>query len=178
MDRNLSPWHAVRVRSRFENIVTANLTCQGLAVFYPTYVARRERDGRTSTIDLPLFPGYVFCRIGASSKSKVLLSAGVLFVAGDSASRQSVVENEISALQSLTRSSLHYEAAPLTSSGLRVQVIDGALRNVEGTLIEPAKARLALPVSLVQRSVFVDLAEGTEVVPVLASDRKAVAVPA
>jgi hypothetical protein len=147
-------------------------------VFYPTRVARRERDGQVRTIDLPLFPGYVFCRIAASSKSKVLLSAGVLFVAGDASSRQSAVENEISVLQSLTRSSLHYEAAPLTSSGLRVQVIDGALRNVEGVLVEPGKVRLSLPVSLLQRSVFVDLAEGTEVVPVVASGRNAVPIPA
>ena len=177
MDRNHSPWHAVRVRSRFENIVTANLAGEGLMVFYPTYLARRERDGRSKAIELPLFPGYVFCRIGSSNKGKVLLCAGVLFVAGDTSSQQSAVENELFALQCVTRSSLHYEAAPLTSSGIRVQVIDGALRNCEGVLIEPAKPRLALQVSLIQRSVFVDLPEGTGVAPVL-TGQKAVPVPA
>src|SRR5690242_13343675 len=125
MDRNQSSWQTLKVRARFENIVTANLTSQGLSAFFPPYVATRVRDGRTRSIQLPLFPGYVFCRMTRAQKPGALMTPGVLYVATKCAAEDPIVENEIAALKAVIRSPLHYEAGPLMTSGLRVQVIDG-----------------------------------------------------
>ncbi len=178
MSRTQSPWLALRVRPRFENLVTANLTSQGFDVFFPTYVVERQRDGRIRTIELPLFPGYVFCRVPRGSRTSVLMTPGVLFASGAGRAQETAVENELANLQKIVRSRLHYEVGPYTTPGVNVQVIEGSLRNVEGILVDPDNERIAIKVSLVERSIVVDLAEGTEVVPVTRSGRAPIPVPA
>src|SRR5262249_13994185 len=101
-----------------------------------------------------------------------------LHVATKCMSEDAPVENEIAALQTVIGSPLRYMAGLMTTSGLKVQVIDGPLRNVEGILVDPESQRLALGISLLGRSVLVDLEEGTEVVPIFRASRKSVPVPA
>ena len=54
-------WYALHVRSRYEKAVSSVLQYKGFAEFLPLYRSRRQWAQRITEIELPLFPGYVFC---------------------------------------------------------------------------------------------------------------------
>src|SRR5215472_7332675 len=71
-------WYAVRVRSNFERNVSTVLDYKGVEQFFPTYRSRRMWADRVKTLDMPLFPGYVFCRIPLDERNRVLTTDGVV----------------------------------------------------------------------------------------------------
>src|ERR1700694_2480614 len=56
-----SSWFALKVRTRSEAIAVMGLRNRGYEPFSPTYHERRQYSDRLKAVDLPLFPGYVFC---------------------------------------------------------------------------------------------------------------------
>ena len=178
MDRKYNPWHALRVRARFEKLVATKLSSRGFEVFFPTYVSRREQNRQVRSIELPLFAGYVFARIPAGGKTDVLLVPGVLHLLGPQTGQESLAEKEMTSLQTIIRSSFHYEASPFVTSGPRVRVLEGPLCDVEGIKVDERASRLALGVSLVGRSVLVDLEKGIKVASVYHTGLATISVPA
>jgi hypothetical protein len=55
-------WFALYVKPRHEKVVTRLLTGEGLETFLPLYTRRHVYESRSKDNELPLFPGYVFCR--------------------------------------------------------------------------------------------------------------------
>src|ERR1700740_1540538 len=75
-------WYAVRVRSRFENVVAKHLHARGYELFLPLYKDQRQWSDRLSEIELPLFPGYVFCRFNPVNRLPILSIPGVVHLVG------------------------------------------------------------------------------------------------
>ena len=57
------PWFALRVKSRTEKVVSTIARNKGYEEFLPLYQCRRKWSDRFKSVELPLFPGYVFCRL-------------------------------------------------------------------------------------------------------------------
>ena len=76
------PWFALQVRSRYENIVTAHLSGMGYESFLPLYMCRRRWSDRFKEIELPLFPGCLFCQFNPLNRLPILSIPGVVHVVG------------------------------------------------------------------------------------------------
>src|SRR6202040_2303430 len=63
VDVTLAPWFALRVRPNYEKPVAAALRGKGFQEFLPLVQSRRQWSDRVKVMDLPLFPGYLFCRL-------------------------------------------------------------------------------------------------------------------
>src|SRR6185436_2955023 len=70
-------WYALHVRSRFEKVVSRNLRGKGYEEFLPLYRRTSRWSDRIKEIELPLFPGYVFCRFDRNNRLPVLTVPGV-----------------------------------------------------------------------------------------------------
>ena len=157
MDRNQYSWHALKVRARFENIVTAKLTSQGLCAFFPPYVAA-QRDGRSRSIELPLFPGYVFCRLDQARRLPVLSTSGVLHIVGIGKAPVAVEPAELEAVWRIVHSDLLSNPWPHLEAGQMVVIEAGPLAGIEGILIESKnQTKLVVSVTLLRRSVAVEI---------------------
>ncbi len=168
MNHEHADWYALRVRRRFEGVVTANLSSNGFEVFLPSYRSRHRRSDQGRGFEVPLFPSYVFCRIHSAESWPGLITPGVLYIVGTGSALTPVDEVEIVSLKTVVRSAFHYEPCGFLNTGPRVRVIDGPLRNLEGILIEPENGcRIVIGVSLLQRSVLVELGEAVPLLPVL-----------
>ena len=55
-------WFALKVRTRSEATAATGLSNRGYELFSPTYQERRKYSDRIKAVELPIFPGYVFCR--------------------------------------------------------------------------------------------------------------------
>ena len=157
-DLNSRPWFAVRVKSRSEKSVAAIARYNGFEQFLPLYRSRRRWSDRIKSLDLPLFPGYVFCRIDPVCRLQMLTIPGVQHIVGAGKTPLPVNDAEIAALQLAAQSGLPAEPWPFLRAGQRVLLENGPLAGLEGLLVEIRKNyRLLLSVSLLNRSVAVEI---------------------
>lgn len=155
---NCHAWFAVRVKSRYEKIAATMIRNKGLEEFLPLYVRRSRPSGRLRTAELPLFPGYIFCRLDPRDRLPVLTIPGVLYFVGAGKIPLSIDNAEICALQSIVQSGLWVEPWPFLEVGRRVRLEYGPLASVEGMLVEIRKQRrVVVSVSLLRRSVAVEI---------------------
>ena len=151
-------WFALHVRSRHEKSVRAQLASKDHDVFLPLYSARHKWSGRWTTVSLPLFPGYVFCRFDAPQRSSVLTTSGVLDVVRSGADPAPLDDSEIDAIRIAVESPLMLEPYTGLIRGDRVIMTGGPLSGVTGTLVEIRKNyRLVLSVELLRRSVLIEI---------------------
>jgi transcription antitermination factor NusG len=154
------PWYALQVRPRFEKVIASTLLNKGYEGFLPLYRHRSRWSDRMKEVELPLFSGYLFCRFDINKRLPILVTPGVMHVVGIGKTPQPVEEEEIAALQSLVFSGLQAEPRSYLNIGERVRIEIGPLSGVEGVLVAlKGSTRLVLSVSLLQRSVSVEIDE-------------------
>lgn len=166
-------WYAVRVRSNCEFLANQILENKGFETFLPTYNSRRIWSDRVKNLSLPLYPGYVFCRLEFERRLPVLQSPGVVDIVNDGRRGLSIPEEELAAIRKIVDSKLKVTPWPFLQVGQRVEVHRGPLQGVEGILLAQKKNfRLVVSVSLLQRSVNVEI-EGDWVRPVHTQEPRA-----
>lgn len=154
---NLS-WVALQVRPRSEKMVSSALNFKGIEVFLPLYTARRRWSDRVKEVQLPLFDGYVFCKLNLDYRMPALTIPRVIQFVGAGKIPVPIEESEIYALQTVVNSGLPSMPWPFLTIGQRIRVEHGPLRDMEGILLQAkGSQRLVLSVSLLQRSVAVEV---------------------
>jgi len=155
-----SKWYALRVRSRHEDAVARHLEARGLESFLPLYRSQRRWSDRLKEIEVPLFPGYVFCHFNLINRLPILTIPGVVHVVGVGKIPAPIDESEIAGIQVAVKSGLPTEPWPSLCVGDRVRIEHGPLGGVEGTLLGVrGSQRLLLSVTLLQRAVAVQVDE-------------------
>ena len=155
---NLS-WYAVRIQSRLGSVASATLRGKGYEEFLPLYRSRRRWSDRIKELDLPLFPGYLFCRFDVSDRlMPILTTPGVIGIVGAGKTPVPIGDEEIEAIRARLRSGLVVQPWPFLRVGSKVYIEGGPLAGVEGIISNTDKVyRLVVSVSLLQRSVAVEI---------------------
>ena len=152
------PWYVLRVKNRHEKGVAQSLEAKGYDRFLPLYQTRRRVFGKRSDAQLPLLPGYVFCRLNITDRLPVLVIPGVFHILQAGKLFPAVDESEILALQEVVSSGLYAMPWPFLKAGQLVQLEEGPLRGLTGLLISvDDKPKVVVSVTLLQRSVAVEI---------------------
>ena len=152
------PWFALQVRVRHESGVAAYLQGKGYEWFLPLYKNRKRWSDRIKETEAPLFPGYLFCRFNPQDRLPILKTPGVTQIVGYNHIPIPVDEAEINAIRRLISSGVPNQPCAFFQVGNRVRIETGALRGLEGVLLElKGKRRLVLSITLLQRSVAVEI---------------------
>jgi len=160
MGNTLNPpsWFALQVRSRSESVVAAFLRGNGYEWFLPTYQCRRRWSDRIRELEIPLFPGYLFCRFSPQHRLPILKTPGVISIVGMAKTPMPVDEGEITALRALVNSRVDRQPWPYLQIGQWVTIDHGALCGLEGILLDvKGRHRVVLSVTLLQRSVAAEI---------------------
>jgi transcription antitermination factor NusG len=158
----IHPWFAVHVRSRHEKSVAHILSGKGVECFLPLCSGRRQWSDRVTQVDLPLFSGYVFCRLDISKRLPVLTTPGIVRIVGVGRTPVPVDESEMNAIQAIVRSGLSAHPWPMLQVGERVAIVKGPLAGLEGALISvKSQLRFVVSVSMLQRAVAVEVDGGS-----------------
>jgi len=164
-------WYAIHTRVRHEKIVAQALADKGYEEFLPLCKCRRRWSDRTKELELPLFPGYIFCRFDLEHRLPILVTPRVEYIVGIGKVPFPVDEAEIVVLQSIVKSGLPAEPWPFLQVGQQVQIDYGPLEGVNGLLLALKKpCRLVVSVTLLQRSVAVEI-DSAWVTPLAPSQR-------
>lgn len=152
------PWFAILVRTGREKTATLLLENASYECFLPVSRGTRRWSDRTKLIEVPLFPGYLFCRMNPHNRLTVLMTPGVIQIVGVGKTPIPVEEEEIDAIQRVQRSGLSAMPWPYMQVGNDAQILEGPLRGLTGIVVKiKSGVKLVLSVSLLQRSVAVEM---------------------
>lgn len=157
MDSENLAWYALSVVPRKEKATAKALRLKGYEEFLPLYRERRRWSDRVQAVEVPLFPGYVFCRLDIRRRLPILKMSTVFGFAGSRETPEPVPDAEILPLQSVCRAGVKAVPCPYLTVGAKLTIHAGPLTGVEGLLVDDKKDRLVLSVTLLQRSVSVEV---------------------
>jgi transcription antitermination factor NusG len=171
-------WFAVYTISRHEKRVAQHLTQREIEFYLPLYRSQRKwSDGSRVTLELPLFPGYLFVRIKRTERVRVLDVPGALAVVGGTGRDPVALPDD--AIEAL-RTGLHLRRAephPLLTVGQRARIRSGALAGMEGVVMRMKNGfRVILTIEHIERSVAVEV-NGDDLEPVGSVDLSAGHLP-
>jgi transcription antitermination factor NusG len=161
-----SKWFAVYTVSRHEKRVAQHLSHRQIEFYLPLYKSERKwSDGSRVTLDLPLFPGYLFVHIKRTERTQVLSVPGTLAVVGGTGREPAPLPD--AAIDAL-RTGLHLRRAephPLLTVGQRARIRSGALAGMEGIVVRRKNScRVILTLDHIQRSIAVEV-DGDDLEP-------------
>jgi transcription antitermination factor NusG len=152
------PWFAILVRTSREKTANLLLENAGYECFLPISKYMRRWSDRMKEVEVPLFPGYLFCRMNPHNRLPVLMTPGVIQIVGVGKTPIPVAEEEIAAIQRVGKSGLSTMPWPYLQVGHVARIEDGPLRGTTGIVIKiKSGLKLVLSVNLLQRSVAVEI---------------------
>jgi len=150
-------WLVAYLVTRHEKVVAEQLSRRSIESFLPLYRMVHYWNKRRAQVDLPLFPSYVFVRIAANERLRVLEVPGIVQLVTFNGAPAAVPDEEIEAL----RAALHLRRSqpwPYLLTGKRVRIMAGPLRGLEGVVLrDKSESRIIVSVHFIQRSVSVEL---------------------
>ena len=157
-EMGLPQWFALAVKPRFDKAVARTLETKGFETFLPLYRKRHDYGARCKEFELPLFPGYVFCRFNVLMRLPIVTTPGVTHILGAGNRPLPLSETEIASLQIAVKAQLPLQPFPFLQVGQRVRVEAGVLAGVVGIIVSVKRSvSLVLSVTLLQRSVLLEI---------------------
>jgi transcription antitermination factor NusG len=151
-------WYALAVRPRHDKAVSRTLENKGFQTLVPLYKKSHRYAARFRETELPLFPGYVFCRFSPQTRLPVLTTPGVIQILGAGRLPIPVDETEMESLQTALRLHLPLWPYSFLEAGQRVRITEGALMGVEGVVMTYKQClRVVLSITLLRRSVLLEI---------------------
>ncbi len=151
-------WFAVQTWPRYEKKVASELTKKSVAVYLPLRREAHTWSDRKCTVELPLFPSYLFVKLNTSlgARIPVLRTNGVRQLVGAGTTGSPIPESEIESVRSLLARDIAFDNHPFLNVGKRVRIRSGSLQGVEGILVgKNNDLSLIVSVQIIQRSLSV-----------------------
>ena len=150
-------WYAAYVVARHEKAVAGQLVRRSVESFLPLYRTVHYWKKRRAEVELPVFPSYLFVRIPAAERLRVLEVPGVVHIVTSQGAPVAMPEEEIESLRTalqLRRS----EPCPYLATGRRVRIQAGAQQGLEGVVLRRnSQTRIIVSVDFIQRSASIEV---------------------
>lgn len=161
-----SRWFALAVHVRSERAAADGLAAFVDDVFCPAVIERRAWSDRVQSVEVPLFPGYVFVKTALTPEKRVQLLKvkQVVDVVGRKAGRADVAPSipdvEVESLQRMLAAERALDPVEKLVKGSSVVVGAGALKGVRGVVEDgiDGQRRLVVFLTLLGRGVRTVLA--------------------
>jgi transcription antitermination factor NusG len=149
----LSEWYACYTKGRHEKRVSRLLDDRGFEVFLPVVSRRRRWHDREKVVEFPLFPSYVFARCHANDLGRVIATPGLVGVVRFDGRPVAVPDEEIANIKRLSAGlgsdGPEPQVGPMLSTGQRVRITEGPLKDVQGVVARrPTHKRLVLVIGV------------------------------
>jgi transcription antitermination factor NusG len=150
-------WFVLFVRANQEKKTAQRLASHEIEYFLPSYRSVRQWKDRRVTLEMPLFPGYVFVHLPFLERNSVLTLPNVVGLVGGKNSPSIVSTEEIDCI----RKGIDFGNAaphPALMVGQRVMITSGVLSGIQGTLLRGQNnTRVVISVDSIGRSFAVDV---------------------
>jgi transcription antitermination factor NusG len=149
-------WFVLRTRSRQEKILANDLRAQRIACFLPLLRMQRLYCSRRITVEVPMFPGYLFLRGStddAYCADRTKRVAQIIAVAD-----QHRLDWELANLAQVMASNIRVDPYPYLKRGVRVEIKSGPLRGLQGLVEDRSRLhRLVLQIEALGQAVSLEV---------------------
>jgi transcription antitermination factor NusG len=151
-------WFAAYTSSHHEKRVAECLGERGIEAFLPLYASlRRWKNRCQKSLELPLFPNYIFVRIEPREHVQVLAVPGVVSMVGFGRTLAELPDDEIDALRRGVAEG-KIEPHPYLTVGERVRIKAGPMTGLEGVLVRmKSNFRVVLTLDVIMKSIAVEV---------------------
>src|SRR6267378_6310912 len=150
-------WYAAYTSANHEKRVAEQLVVRDVEHFLPVYDSVRRWKDRRVTLQMPLFPGYVFVHMALRDRLQVQQVPGVAHLVGFDGTPAALPDEEIDALRASLESGVRAEPHPYLTVGRHVRLKSGPLAGMQGILLRrKGSFRVVISIDLIQRAVAVD----------------------
>lgn len=151
-----APWYALYVRSHQEKNVANSLSIRGIEHFLPCYRSVRRWKDRRVTLELPLFPGYIFVRLPLLERGKALVH-NVVSLVGTKSCPSPIEEEEVACIRRGVEQG-KLEPHEYLTVGQRVVIRDGVMSGMQGFLVrQQSKTRVVVALDSISRAFVVEV---------------------
>ena len=151
-------WYVAYTYPRHEKAVADQVQLRSVETFLPTYEVKSQWKDRRVRLELPLFAGYVFTRMIARERAKVLSVPSVIRILSYQGAPVPVSEAEIDALRMCIANGAKLQPHPYIVVGDRVRVRNGPFEGLEGIVVRKSNnCSLVVSLSLIHQSVSLEV---------------------
>jgi len=150
--------YAVKVRTAGEKTVADSLRTKGFDVMMPIVETRRQYSDRIKRAHLPLFPGYVFVRLGGIEIMPLVSTRGVSHLVKTGRDVEPLSPEDLTKIERLCDGVVGATLCEGLTVGQRVRIESGPLAVLTGVLSQAGESsRVVLSVNSIFQSVSVDV---------------------
>lgn len=149
-------WHVLHTKSRREKKLAHLCAKLGLRHYLPLQKKTSGRRGRRRIVDMPLFPGYLFCCMDRAEYRRLLLT-------GHIANKLNVFDQEallkdLRNINAACERNAMLKPDSVVKRGQRVRIVDGPLDGLEGVVRRHKdQYRLVLTLDCIQQAVACEI---------------------
>jgi len=154
-----SDWFALQTRARFERKVCSQIENKNHEAFVPATRARHRWSDRYQTIEVPIFPGYVFVRAMANSSDRlaILQTRGAYGFVTFSGIVARIPDDQINDLRRIEMQNCALSPYPFLKLGQLVRIRGGCLDGLKGIFVADRGNKLVISIAPMQRSIALDV---------------------
>ena len=155
-------WYLVHTKPRLEKCALGLLEDQGYQCYLPTLPSEKLRQGELTVTDEPLFPRYMFIRLGEGGSAKswtpIRYTRGVSRLVSFGAEPAKVADSLVPALRA-QEASVQAEPVRLFKPGERVRLTEAPFAGIEGIYqITDGERRVMVLIEMLSKQVQVHVA--------------------
>jgi transcription antitermination factor NusG len=151
-------WYVAYTYPRHERAVADQLERKSVEAFLPTFTQTSQWKDRRVKLELPLFPGYVFARMPAAERVKVLSIPSVIRMLSYRGALAPVSDDEIDTIRLFITRGAKVRPHRYLAVGDLVRVREGVFEGVQGIVVrENNGCRLVVSIGLIQQSVGMEI---------------------
>ena len=163
----------LHTKSRHETVVNDLLFKKSIEVYLPKITTRSKRRDRKLTIQVPLFPGYLFVKTDLHPQNhlEVVKTFGAVRLIGNKQGPLSVPDETIDSLKIMVNSDHSITTGYRLKKGDKVMVIHGPFAGVVGTFVRyGGKGRIMVDIEALGQFAGVEISEeDIEILPKILS---------
>jgi transcription antitermination factor NusG len=153
-------WYVAYTYPRHERAVAEQLAQKSIECFLPTVSTIHVRKDRKVTLQLPLFPGYLFTRISPEERLRVVSIASVIRMLSYNEVPAPVSDDDINAIRFCLSRGGKLAPHRFIAVGDRVRVKEGIFQGLEGFVSRHhSGCNLVVTVALIQQSAALEIEE-------------------
>ncbi|MFC1888871.1 transcription termination/antitermination protein NusG [Thermodesulfobacteriota bacterium] len=122
----------LHTRARHEKKLAEKCGGIGAPFFLPTRTSLRRYRGRTSEVQIPLFPGYIFCRFSQEKRQSILCTRHVARIIR--VPDQDGLLGELLQIERALEAGAPLEPHPCVKRGTHVRIRSGPFKDIEGVV--------------------------------------------
>jgi transcription termination/antitermination protein NusG len=159
---DLPRWYACYTKARHEKRAEQMIRERGIETYLPVIPRISQWKDRKKLVEWPLFPSYVFARIGLREAYRVLGVPGVASLVGSAGRPVPIADDELENVRLFVRAlgngDTPVDLVPFYAEGTWVEVTTGPFAGVKGVVVERrGRRRVLVGLKAIGQGMEVDL---------------------